>query len=102
MKIKKGDKVKVTTGKDRGREGVVERVYRTQDTLVIPGMNLYKKHMRKSQELPNGGIIDVPRPIPVSKVMLICPKCSKPTRVGYEIDKKKKYRVCRQCKARIN
>ncbi len=93
MKIKLGDKVKVIAGKDKGREGVVSRVYPKTNKIVIEGINMYKKHVRKNQEMPQGGIIDVPRPFDVSKVMLVCPKAKKPTRVGYRVVGGKKQRI---------
>lgn len=97
MKIKKGDKIKVVTGKDKGREGKVERVYEKANRLLIEGINLYKRHVKKNEKMPQGGVIDVPRPIEAAKVMLICPKCAKLTRVGYKIEKNKKIRVCKKC-----
>ena len=99
MKIKKGDKVKIITGKNNGKEGVVEKVYNKQNTLLIPGINLYKKHIRKNEKMPQGGVVEIPRPLAISKVMLICPKCNKPTRIGYVVEKSKKSRVCKQCKS---
>lgn len=101
MKIKKGDKVKVMAGKDRGREGKVDRVYSKSNKIVIPGINIYKRHIKKNDKLPQGGIIDVPRMIDISKVMLICPKCGKTTRVGYKIEKDKKFRICKKCEGKI-
>jgi large subunit ribosomal protein L24 len=101
MKIKKGDKVKVIYGKDKGKEGVVEKVYQKANKVLIPGINLYKKHIKKNEKMPQGGIIEVPRPLAVSKVMLICPKCKKPSRVGFLKERKKKFRVCRKCKSKI-
>jgi len=101
MKIKKGDKVKVVTGKDKGREGVVEKVYKKQDKATIPGINIYKKHIKKNEKMPQGGVVELPRPIKISKVQLICPKCGKMTRVGYEVKKGKKNRVCKKCKSNI-
>ena len=97
MKIKKGDKVKVIYGKDKGREGTVEKVYRKRKMVVIPGVNIYKKHVKRSEQFPQGGAIEVPRPLDVSKVMLICPSCKKPVRVGFKLEKGKKYRVCKSC-----
>lgn len=97
MKIKKGDKVRVMAGKNNGQEGTVERVYGKQETVVLPGINLFKRHMRRDPQTGQGGIIEVPRPVRISNVMLICPKCAKPTRVGYKIEKTKKYRVCKKC-----
>ena len=101
MKIKKGDKVKIITGKDEGRTGRVERVYKKAEKIVIAGVNIYKKHVKKNEQMPQGGVVEVPRPLHASKVMLICPKCSKPTRVGVEVAKGKKFRICRVCKSRI-
>jgi len=101
MKIKKGDKVKLIYGKDKGKEGVVEKVYQKANKVLIPGINLYKKHIKKNEKMPQGGIIEVPRPLAVSKVMLICPKCKKPSRVGFLKERKKKFRVCRKCKSKI-
>ena len=101
MKIKKGDKVKVSYGKDKGKEGVVEKVYQKANKVLIAGVNLYKRHIKKNEKMPQGGIIDVPRPLDVSKVMLICPKCKKPTRVGFLVDGKKKFRLCKKCQSKI-
>lgn len=99
MKIRKGDKVKIMAGKDKGKDGVIDRVYPKQEKILIQGINLIKKHIKKNQELPQGGIVDIPKPIRVSSVMLICPKCSKTTRVGFKLDKNKKVRSCKKCKA---
>ncbi len=99
MKIRKGDKVKIMVGKDKGKDGVIDRVYPKQEKILIQGMNLTKRHIKKNQELPQGGIVDIAKPIRVSSVMLICPKCSKTTRVGFKLDKNKKLRSCRKCKA---
>lgn len=99
MKVRKGDKVKIMVGKDKGKDGVIDRVYPKQEKILIQGMNLIKRHIKKNQELPQGGIVDIPKPIRVSSLMLICPKCSKPTRVGFKLDKNKKVRSCKKCKA---
>ena len=101
MKIKRGDKVRVIYGKDKGRDGVVERVYPKENKILIPGINIYKKHIKKNEKMPKGGVVELPRPIVVAKVMLLCPKCGKPVRVGYEISKDKKYRICKKCKSKI-
>ena len=101
MKIKKGDKIRVTAGKDSGREGVVERVYAKANRLLITGVNIYKKHIKKNEKMPQGGTVEVPRPLDAAKVMLICPKCKKETRIGYELVKNKKFRVCKKCGSRI-
>lgn len=101
MKIKKGDKIKVVAGKDRGREGKVERLYVKAGLVLIEGINKYKRHVKKSDKLPQGGIVDVPRPISIAKLMLVCPKCGKTTRVGYKMEKNKKVRVCKKCQSVI-
>ncbi|OGK38295.1 50S ribosomal protein L24 [Candidatus Roizmanbacteria bacterium RIFCSPHIGHO2_12_FULL_41_11] len=101
MKLKKGDKVKITAGKDRGREGIVERVYKKTGSVIIPGVNIYKKHVKKSEQMPQGGVVDIPRPLKSAKVMLICPKCSKATRVGYKVTKDRKMRICKKCQSTI-
>lgn len=101
MKIKKNDKVTIQTGKDKGKQGVVEKVYPKQNTVLLTGLNLYKKHMRKSEQMPKGGIVEVPRPLNVAKVGLICPHCKKTVRVGYQIEAGKKSRICKKCKSII-
>lgn len=97
MKIKKGDTIRVLSGKDKGREGKVDRVYRKQKKVLVPTVNIYKKHIKKNEQMPQGGVVELPRPLLISRVMLVCPKCKKPTRVGYLIDGEKKHRICRKC-----
>ena len=101
MKILKGDKIKVVYGKDKGREGKVERVYKKQNKVLIEGINIYKKHVKKSEQSPKGGIVEIPRAMDVSKIIVICPKCSKPTRIEIKREKGKKQRVCKKCKSII-
>jgi large subunit ribosomal protein L24 len=99
MKIKKGDQVKVILGKDKGREGVVEKTYAKSNKLLVKEINVYKKHVKKSEAFPKGGIVNVNRPIYASKVMLICPNCKEKTRVSYlEKGKGQKQRICCKCK----
>ncbi len=102
MKIKLQDKVKVTAGKDKGREGKVQRVYPKQNKVLVSGVNLYKKHIKKSEQAPQGGVVEVPRPLDAAKIALICPRCGKPTRVGYLNEKGKKLRVCKRCKGKFS
>lgn len=102
MKIIKSDKVKILIGKDKGRTGEVARAFPKKNKIVVKGMNLFKKHVKPSQN-QKGGIVEKERPLLVSKVALICPNCQKTTRVGYEIDKSgTKYRVCKKCKTPIS
>ena len=97
MRLKKGDKVKVLSGKDKGRQGAVERVYPKQNKVLIAEVNIYKKHIPKSEKKPEGGVLELPRRINVSNVMLICPKCAKTTRIGYRLNENKKERICKKC-----
>ena len=97
IKIKKGDTVKITAGKDKGKTGKVEKVLAKDHKILVTGLNVYKKHMKKQENRP-GGIIDISRPLPIANVILVCSNCHKPTRVGYFIDKSKtKYRMCKKC-----
>jgi large subunit ribosomal protein L24 len=103
MKIKKNDKVKILQGKDSGKTGNVDRVFEKQGKVLVGGLNLYKKHLKPRGEgqKSQGGIVDLGRPILVSKVSLICPKCGKETRVKYQKEGEGKIRVCSKCKAQI-
>ena len=100
MKLKKGDTVKITAGKDKGREGKIEIVLPQRNAVIIPEVNMYKKHI-KGQQGQKGGIYDVPRALNIAKVALICPNCKKVTRVGFSIVKDEKLRICRKCKKAI-
>ena len=98
LKIKKGDRVRVLTGKDRGHEGQVMRVIPSTGKVIVDGANVAKKHQRATKATMQGGIIDKDMPMPVANVALVCPACGKPTRVGYKIDKDgTKARVCKKC-----
>ena len=97
MKIHKGDTIQIIAGKDKGKKGKVEKVDTKNNTVIVPDTNLYKRHVRKSEQFPQGGIIDLPRPLDVAKVALVCPRCNKSTRVGYRIIDKIKKRICRKC-----
>ena len=100
MKLKIGDTVKIVAGKDKGREGKIEMTLPKKDSVVVPEVNMYKKHV-KGQQGQKGGMYDLPRPLNVAKVALICPNCKKVTRVGFSIIKSEKVRVCRKCKKQI-
>lgn len=102
MKLKIGDKVKVTAGKDRSREGKVTKVFPRLNKVSVEGINKYKKHLKSRGQGKPGGIIDIEKPLPVSNLALICPTCKQSTRVGYKLDNKgNKQRICRKCKATI-
>ena len=98
LKIKKGDRVRVLTGKDRGHEGEVMRVLPAAGKVIVDGANVAKKHQRATKATMQGGIIDKDMPMPVENVALLCPTCGKATRVGYKIDKDgTKARSCKKC-----
>jgi large subunit ribosomal protein L24 len=101
MKIIKGDTVKIISGKDRGKTGTVLRAMPTVDKIIIDGLNLVKKHSRPKRQGEKGQMVSVPRPLGVSKVMLVCASCKEPTRVGARMDGTKKVRYCKKCKAKI-
>lgn len=96
MHVKKGDKVKVLSGKDRGKEGVILEAFPKNDRVLVEGVNMVKKHAKPSQENPQGGILDIEGAIHVSNVMLIDPKSGEPTRVGYEDRDGKKVRIAKK------
>ena len=104
MKLHKGDTVIVNIGKDSGRKGKVEKVFPADGTVLVTGINMVKRHMKKRDEKHLGGIIDLTKPIAVSKVALVCPKCNHMTRIGYIVAKGlrgEKERMCRKCEQRI-
>lgn len=101
LKFKAGDTVKITIGKDKGREGKIETVYPKESLALIPEINIYKKHV-KGQQGQKGGIYPIPRPLPFSKFALVCPKCKKVTRVGFRLVEKDKVRVCKKCGKEID
>jgi len=96
MKFKIGDTVKVTAGKDKGREGKVEKVFAAESKALIPGVNLYKKHVKGIGDV-KAGIYDIPRALGFGKIALICPKCKKITRVGFKYAGEEKIRICKKC-----
>lgn len=101
MRIKKGDKVKIMLGKDRGKEGTVEFVVGKDNRVFVGGANLYKRHVKKMQGM-EGGIIDIPKSINISNVVLICPNCKKITKIGFKIVGKEKLRICKKCKQSLD
>lgn len=96
QKIRKGDKVKVLLGKDSGREGTVDKVLGKANEVIVGGINIYKRSVKKMGE-NKGGIIDLVKPVDISNVVLICPNCGKPTRVGFKVEKESKIRICKKC-----
>lgn len=101
MKIKKNDQVVVIAGKDKGKRGKVLKVFPKKQKILVENINIVKKHQRAKTARAKGQIIEMPMPLFISKVMLICPKCSMLTRVGYSIVNENKYRICKKCKSQI-
>jgi large subunit ribosomal protein L24 len=95
MHVKKGDKVRVISGKDKGKTGVILAAYPKDSRVLVEGVNIVKKHSKPSNANPQGGIISFEAPIHVSNVMPIDPKSSNPTRVGYKTVDGKKVRVAK-------
>lgn len=97
MKLKIGDEVLVTAGKDKGRKGKIDKIFPGQARVRVPGINVYKKHV-KGLGQEKGGIVEFSRPLPLSAVALLCPKCGKQTRIAWRIDKSgEKARICAKC-----
>jgi len=101
IKLQKGDKVILLSGKDRGKIGVISRVIIKTNSLIVSKVNIVKKHIKATKKNPAGGVIETERPVPVSKVKLICPSCNKATRVGFGVIGKEKKRVCKKCQKAI-
>ena len=98
LHVKKGDRVKVIAGKDKGKEGEILRALPKKGRVVVEKVNIVKKAMRPTQQNPQGGISSIEAPIDASNVMLVCPSCKAATRVGHRIDEAgKKHRVCKKC-----
>ncbi len=100
-KIKKGDNVKVLAGKDSGRTGNVDRVLVRTGKVIVAGINISKRSVKKSGDNQTGGIVELVKPVNLSNVALICPNCKKITRVGFKIEGKDKVRICKKCKKEI-
>ena len=98
LHVKKGDRVKVVAGKDKGKEGEVLRAYPKKNRVVVEKVNIVKKAMRPTQQNPQGGISSMEAAIHASNVMLVCPSCKSATRIGHRIKEDgKKVRVCKKC-----
>lgn len=102
-KIKKGDNIKMLSGKDRGKRGAVSWVsgQGSKVKVIVDGLNKIKKHQRPRKQGQKGQIISRERPVNISSVQLICKHCGKPTRVGFQGGRGKKERICRKCLAVI-
>ena len=95
-KIRKNDTVQVLAGKDKGKRGTVVSVILKKDAVIVSGVNIVKKAMKKKSQQDQGGIAEVEAPLNISNVAIVCKKCGA-TKIGYKIDGDKKVRVCRKC-----
>jgi large subunit ribosomal protein L24 len=97
-RVKREDKVMVISGKDRGKKGKVLKTIPSENKIIVEGVNFTKKHQRPTNQYREGGIIERESPIYVSKVMVVCPNCDKPTRVAHKIlENGEKVRSCKKC-----
>jgi len=95
-KIHKDDTVQVLAGKDKGKKGTVVRILPKKDAVIVSGVNIVKKAMKKRSQQDQGGISEIEAPLSISNVAIVCKKCG-PTKIGYKLDGDKKIRVCRKC-----
>lgn len=102
LKIKKGDIVVVTKGKDKGKKGKVLNLFASDERALVEGINMAKKAMRKTQANQQGGITAIEKPMSIANIMLFCKGCNKPVRTGFKIqDGSTKVRFCKSCKEPI-
>ena len=101
MRIKKGDTVQVLSGNDKGKTGEVLEIIPKSEKIIVKGVNVRKKHVKPRKQGEEGGILSVECAIHSAKVNVVCPKCNKPTKIGYEIQKDEKVRVCKKCGSKL-
>ncbi len=101
MKVKKGDTVLIIAGKDKGRTGKIIRSFPKDLKILVEGINLKKKHVRPKKEGEKGQVVEIPGALETSNVKIVCPKCGKASRVGYKLEKDRKFRICKKCKQEI-
>ena len=103
IRIKKDDKVKVLTGKDKGKIGKVLKVIKKTNRAVVENINVVKVHQRPTQANPQGGIVEKAMPVNVSNLMIMCNACVKPTRIGIkQLEDGKRVRICKKCDQQID
>ena len=101
MKIKKGDQVRIISGKDRGKRGKVLYAFPAEGKITVEKINIVKRHTRPKKEGEKGQRVEVPAPLDASNAMLICSKCGKPSRIGYKVEKNSKFRICKKCGSEV-
>lgn len=88
IRLKKGDTVQVRTGKYKGQTGTITAVHPAENTVTVEGINIVKKHVKPNRQHPQGDIIEITKPIAVSKVAIVDPSTKKPSKIGFKIDDK--------------
>ena len=101
MKIKKNDQVLIISGKDKGKKGKVLEVFPVNSRVVVENINLAKKHRKARKQNEKGQVVEIPRPLHVSNVKLICPKCGEASRIGCRLVTDGKFRICKKCKQEV-
>jgi len=101
MKLKKGDNVKIVLGKDKGKEGKIEKVLGKIGKVLVTGINQYKRHLKSRSQRQPSEIVTITKPLPLGNVALICPHCKVQTRIGFRIEKNDKIRVCAKCDKKV-
>ena len=100
-KLKKGDEVKVVLGKDKGKTGKIDKIFPSENKIVVLGVNEYKRHKKGNMQGQKSEIATITKPMSAANVMLLCPKCHLTTRVGFRIENDKKERICKKCQQSI-
>lgn len=96
FKLRREDLVQVIAGKDKGKQGKILKIDREKGRVIVAGINMIKKAMKKKSQTDRGGIVEIEAPLHISNVMIVCKKCG-PVRIGYKFDGDTKKRVCRKC-----
>lgn len=102
MKLHKGDTVQMMVGKDAGKQAKIVRVRPDETKVLLEGLNMAKRHKKPRKQGQKGEIVNMPRFVPAANVMIVCPACNKPARVGYTMVGNKKVRVCKKCAAEMH
>ncbi len=103
MRIRQNDTVEVISGRDSGKRGKVQQLLVSQDRVMVEGLNMVKRHQKPTANMRQAGIIQKEAPLPLAKVMLVCPRCNKAARVGHRfLEDGRKVRACRRCNEMID
>ncbi|MEX2007237.1 MAG: 50S ribosomal protein L24 [Candidatus Levyibacteriota bacterium] len=101
MKLKKGDTVTVTAGKDKGKTEKIEKVLTRERKIIVTGVNQFKRHLKARAAGKPSEIVTITKAFSMANVALVCTKCKKLTRIGYLLEKGKKVRICKKCKKEV-